>query len=120
MQESGEMYIETIHILSQKSDSVRSIDVAKFRGFSKASVSRAMSVLKSEGYISIDSKGNITLEPPGLKIATSMYERHNVLAQMLMRLGVNEETATSDACKMEHVISEESFEAIKCHMNKSM
>ena len=110
------MYIETIHILSQESEHVRAIDVAKSMGFSKPSVSRAMGVLRSEGYISIDDKGYITLEPPGLKIATSMYERHVLLTQMLISLGVDDETAASDACKMEHIISEESFEAIKRHM----
>ena len=114
--ESGEMYLETILVLSQKKKAVRSIDVAEYMQFSKPSVSRAMGILKSNGYIEIDTLGHITLTGSGREAAERIYERHRVLSEILMRLGVDEKTATEDACKMEHYISDTSFAAIKEHL----
>lgn len=113
MQESGEMYLETILVLSKKLTLVRSIDVAEEMGYSKPSISRAMGILKNSGHITIDTNGGIKLTDSGRKIAESIYERHNVLSDILIRLGVSEETAIDDACKIEHHISDESFDAIK-------
>lgn len=115
LQESGEMYLETIYVLSQKIGSVRSLDVAEYMNYSKPSVSRAMGLLKSGTYILIDAGGYITLTESGLEIAKKIYERHTVITRLLMMLGVDEETAAEDACKIEHDISEKSFEAIKNH-----
>ena len=117
LHESGEMYLETIYILSKKSESVRSLDVAEYMGFSKPSVSRAMGILKEGGYIHVDKEGFITLLPAGREIAHKIYERHTVLTKTLMKLGVDEKTAAEDACKMEHDISDESFEAIRRHIS---
>ena len=114
--ESGEMYLETILVLSQKKEYVRSIDVAEEMSFSKPSVSRAMGILKKGGYIEIDSLGHITLTDAGRDVAERIYERHRILAEILMRLGVDERTASEDACKMEHYISDTSFAAIKEHL----
>ncbi len=111
--ESGEMYLETIYTLSQQSDFVRSIDICEEMGFSKPSVSRAMKLLKEDHYIEMESNGRITLTAKGLEIAQKIYERHTILTECLRKLGVNEKTAADDACKMEHVISDESMEAIK-------
>ena len=111
--ESGEMYLETIYVLTRKSTSVRSIDVAESMGYSKPSVSRAIGILKAGEYITVDRSGFITLTAKGTKTAESLYERHTILTNMLVSLGVDPETATEDACKIEHVISHESFEAIK-------
>lgn len=111
--ESGEMYLETIYILSQKMNFVRSIDVANYTGYSKPSVSRAVNLLKDNGYINIDDDGHITLQKTGFAVAANIYERHTILTKMLCTIGVSEETAAADACKMEHVISEETFEKIK-------
>lgn len=113
IQESGEMYLETIHILLQKNGSVRSIDVCEHMGYSKPSVSRAVGILKNAGYIEVDRHGYITLTDLGLEVAHKMYERHTLLTELLVRLGVDRETAADDACKIEHHISEKSFEAIK-------
>jgi len=113
LQESGEMYLETIHILSQKSPFVRSLDVAEYMGFSKPSVSRAVGLLKSGGYITVDADGAITLTDLGREIGEKIYERHTLLTDLLVRLGVDEETAAEDACKMEHAISDRSFAAVK-------
>lgn len=118
LQESGEMYLETIYILSQKNDSVRSIDVGEYMGYSKPSVSRAVGILKKGGYIEMDGAGYLSLTDDGLRIASKIYERHTTLTDFLIRLGVNEETAVKDACKIEHDISDETFNAIKCHVNK--
>ncbi len=115
LQESGEMYLETILILSKKNPNVRAIDIGEYMGYSKPSVSRAMSILKSGGYVSVDPVGHITLTDSGLEIAAKIYERHTMLTKFLTRLGVDEKTAAEDACKIEHVISDESFEAIKKH-----
>ncbi len=119
IQESGEMYLETIHILLKKNGSVRAIDVCEHMGYSKPSVSRAMGILKSAGYIEVDKHGNITLTAEGLAIADKMYERHTLLSAFLMQLGVDGETAALDACKLEHHISEASFDAIKRFVEKS-
>ena len=113
IQESGEMYIETIYVLTQSSDRVRSIDVCERMGYSKPSVSRAIGILKKNGYINVDASGYITLTDSGITAAEKIYERHTILTQFLESLGVSPETASSDACKMEHIISEEAFAAIK-------
>ncbi len=114
--ESGEMYLETILILTLRDHYVRSIDVAKYMSFSKPSVSRAMGRLKEQGYIVIDPDGYITLTESGKEIAEKIYERHTLLSQFLARLGVDEKTAAEDACKIEHDLSDETFEAIKRHV----
>ena len=116
--ESGEMYLETILILSKKLPQVRSIDVADEMGYSKPSVSRAMGILKNNGYIETDRSGHITLTEAGRQIAESIYDRHNILAKALQFLGVDEKTAAVDACRIEHYISEETFKAIKEHMKQ--
>ena len=113
LQESGEMYLETILILSKTSDRVRAIDVGEYMGFSKPSVSRAMGILKEGGYVVTDESGFLRLTPTGREAAETILERHNILGRALMLLGVNEVTAMEDACKIEHVISSESFEAVK-------
>lgn len=115
LRESGEMYLESILMLSKKNNTVRSIDVAEYMGFSKPSVSRAMSSLKEQRYIIIDNEGYIALTEKGRAIAETMYERHILLTDFLVRLGVDEDTAAADACRMEHDISEETFDAIKKH-----
>lgn len=116
--ESGEMYLETIYTLSKRSDFVRSIDICEEMGFSKPSVSRAMKLLKDNHYIEMESSGRITLTAKGLDVATKIYNRHTVLTDFFIKLGISEKTATDDACKIEHVISDESMEAIKNFMNK--
>ncbi|MBO7451605.1 MAG: metal-dependent transcriptional regulator [Clostridiales bacterium] len=113
IQESGEMYLETILILSQQGGSVRSLDVANYMGYSKPSISRAMGILKSEGYITIDEDGFIKLTPEGSKIAKKIYERHIVISGLLKNIGVDKKTAEEDACRIEHVISDKTFRAIK-------
>ena len=116
LQESGEMYLESIYVLSQKDGHVRSVDISEYMGYSKPSVSRAVSLLKSGGYIVMDEDNFIHLTDTGLKIAEKIYERHTVLTTLLIRLGVSRETASEDACRMEHAISDETFEAIKSHI----
>ena len=111
--ESGEMYLEAILVLSKKNGFVRSIDVSEYLGYSKPSVSRAMGILRSGEYIVVDKDGAITLTQTGQEIAEKIFERHTVLSKLLMSLGVTEETAVEDACKLEHAISDESFQAIK-------
>ena len=117
LQESGEMYLESIYVLSQKGGHVRSIDISEYMGYSKPSVSRAVSLLKSGGYIVMDKDNFISLTDSGLEIAEKIYERHTVLTAMLVRMGVSEEIASEDACRMEHAISDETFEAIKAHIS---
>ena len=118
LKESVEMYLETILILSKKSSSVRSVDVGEYMGFSKPSVSRAVSLLKSGGYINMQKDGSLILTEEGKKIAEKIYERHTLLTQMLVKLGVNEDVASSDACKIEHDLSDETFNAIKKHFGE--
>ena len=118
MQESGEMYLETILILSRESAHVRSIDICEHMGFSKPSVSRAVGLLKSGGYIAVDNEGYITLTELGRDVAEKVYGRHNILTTFLRALGVSEEVAESDACKIEHTLSDETIEAIKKFTSK--
>ena len=120
LQESGEMYLETILVLTSQSPHVRAIDVGEYMGYSKPSVSRAMGLLKSGGYIKVDENGFITLLEPGREVAEMIYERHTLLTKFLVRLGVSPDTAAEDACKLEHVISNESFQAIKRHAHLGM
>lgn len=119
IQESAENYLETILMLSQSKSYVRAIDIAGELGFSKASVSVAMKNLRKNGYVEVDENGHITLTASGLKIADTIYERHEALSAWLMALGVGAETAQEDACRIEHVISAESFEAIKAHIGRT-
>lgn len=119
IQESAENYLETILMLQKVKPSVRSIDIVNELGFSKPSVSIAMKNLRNNGYILTDSDGYITLTPSGKEIAEKMYERHTFLSALLISLGVDPQTAAEDACRIEHVISVKSFEAIKNHVNKS-
>lgn len=123
LQESGEMYLETIYILSKKQTSVRSIDVGEYMGYSKPSVSRAVSILKNGGYVTANENGYLFLTDTGLEIAQKIYERHTIITDFLVSLGVDENIAAEDACKMEHDISDISFEALKDfilnHINKS-
>ena len=107
------MYLETIYVLAQEKGSVRSVDIAECMGFSKPSVSRAVGLLKKDQCITIDEYGHITLTEKGLTLAHKIYERHTVLTRVLMMLGVDEKTASEDACKIEHVISDKSFETLK-------
>ena len=116
--ESGEMYLETILILSMQKQSVRSIDVAEMMSYSKPSVSRAIGLLKKNGLVETDSVGLITLTAAGEEKAKSIYERHTVLTRLLINLGVDEKTAADDACRIEHYISDQTFNAIKAHMMK--
>ena len=115
LQESGEMYLESIYVLTKNNPHVRAIDVGEYMGYSTPSVSRAMGLLKSGGYVSVDESGFITLLPPGREVAEKIYERHTLLTSFLVRLGVSKEIASEDACRLEHVLSDESFEAIKRH-----
>jgi Mn-dependent DtxR family transcriptional regulator len=117
LQESGEMYLETIYILSKANNAVRSTDISEYMGYSKPSVSRAMGLLKTGGYIIMDEDNLITLTESGLAVAQKVFERHTIISNLLIRLGVPAEIASEDACKMEHVISDETFNAIVNHMN---
>ena len=116
LQESGEMYLESILILSQKKGFVRAVDISEYMGYSKPSVSRAVGLLKQSQYITIDGDNHITLTPAGQQIAQKILDRHAMLTQFLTGLGVDPQTASADACKIEHAISDESFEAIKNHI----
>ena len=118
LQESGEMYLETIYVLSQKLNHVRSIDICEHLGYSKPSVSRAVGILKKENYICVDDSGYLVLTDEGKACAEKLYERHTVLCRLLEALGVDRETAAEDACRIEHVISQESFDAIKLHLEQ--
>lgn len=113
LQESGQMYLETIYVLTGKSDTVRAKDVCEYMGFSKPSVSRALGLLKNGGYVEVSSEGYLTLTDEGARVAKMIFERHNLITEVLIRLGVDKETAAEDACKMEHVISEKTFAALK-------
>lgn len=120
IQESGENYLETILILLQRNGYARSIDVANELGFSKASVSRAMGILKKAGFLVMQRNGNLTLTEAGYRRAGAVYERHNMIAEFLeMTLGVDHKTATQDSCRIEHIISEESFSRIKSYVTEN-
>lgn len=118
LHESAEMYLETIYQLSLLQRSVRSVDVAEALGYSRPSVSRAVGLLKQDGYLEMNDDGFLVLTDLGRSTAEKIYERHNVLAAALIALGVDKETATEDACKIEHIISDKSLEAIRKHMKK--
>lgn len=118
LQESGEMYLETIFILSQKGGVIRSVDVAEEMGFSKPSVSRAVGLLKQGGYLTADGEGHLSLTAEGEEVARKIYERHTILTAFLIQLGVDEKSAAEDACKIEHDISDASFAAIKQHLER--
>jgi len=115
IQEAAEMYLETILILSQRQQPVRSIDVAREMGYSKPTISLQMKKFRENGYIEIDGNGSILLTAAGREIAECIYERHNIIAHILIDLGVDEETAYQDACRIEHYISEKSFNCMKAH-----
>ncbi|MCR4651524.1 MAG: metal-dependent transcriptional regulator [Lachnospiraceae bacterium] len=115
IQESGEMYLETIYILSRTNSNVRAIDIGEYMGYSKPSVSRALGLLRDDGFITKDENGGINLTASGEDIAARIYERHTLLSQLFINLGVDEKTATEDACRIEHYISETTFNAIKAH-----
>lgn len=118
LQESGEMYLEAIYVLSQESNNVRGIDIGDYLGYSKPSVSRALGVLRDEGLVKKDDEGFIKLTEAGTYHAKRIYERHTVLTQMFINLGVDKKTASEDACRVEHYISDKTFNAIKKHMKK--
>ena len=118
LQESGEMYLEAIYVLSKKLALVRSIDVSEYLGYSKPSVSRAVGLLKSGEYITVDPDGGLNLTESGREIAEKIYERHTLLTELLVKMGVSEVVAAADACKLEHAISDESFQAIKNYAQK--
>ena len=113
LMESGQMYLETIYVLSKEKTSVHSIDVSEHMGYSKPSVSRAIGILKSGGYVEMAEDSSLTLTEAGKALAEQIYERHTILTEFLVRLGVDRETAAEDACKMEHVISDQSLAALK-------
>ena len=115
LKESGEMYLETIYVLSKKNPFVRAIDVGEYMGYSKPSVSRAMGLLKEGGYVTSDKEGHLKLTDLGIEVAEKTYDRHTTLSAYFESLGVSKDVATADACKIEHVISDETFEAIKNH-----
>ena len=118
LQESGEMYLETILILSRKNPFVRSIDISEYMGYSKPSVSRAVGLLKKDQFITVDNAGHIVLTESGLARAEKILRRHTILTELLVHLGVSRETASNDACRIEHVISDETFAAIHEYLNK--
>ena len=120
LKESGEMYLETIYVLRKDKGFVRAIDVGAELGYSKPSVSRAMGILRDGGYIKVAEDGGITLTKAGLEVAERTYERHTVLSELFMKLGVDEENAVNDACKIEHVISSTTFAALKKHLNADL
>ena len=118
LQESGEMYLETIHILSQREKGVRAVDVAEYMGFSKPSVSRAVGLLRSGGYLDLDASGCLVLTDEGRLVAGRTYERHLFLTDFFVSIGVKKETAEKDACKIEHDLSDETFQAMKAYVKK--
>lgn len=119
LHESGEMYLETIYVLTQKSPHIRSIDVAESMGYSKPSVSRAVGLLKNGGYLNMAPDGTLSLTEEGKEVALRIYERHTILSKLLMAIGVSEETAANDACKIEHVISQETINAIRKYIEEN-
>ena len=118
LQESGEMYLETIYVLSKQLNAVRSVDVGEYMGYSKPSVSRAIGLLKNGGYVTVDEEGHLHLTELGLEIASKINERHRVITELLIKIGVDRKTAEEDACKMEHAISDTSFEAMKNYLSE--
>lgn len=118
LQESGEMYLETILILSRKNGQVRSVDISEHMGYSKPSVSRAVGLLKAGQFITVEKEGFIHLTDKGHSLAEKILERHTILTDLLIRLGVSKDTASNDACRIEHVVSDETFEAIRNHMRE--
>ena len=118
LHESGEMYIETIYVLTRERPAVRAIDVGEHMGFSKPSVSRALHILKNGGYVSVSPEGYLSLTDAGLAVAEKIYARHELLKSFLLSIGVDEDTAAEDACRMEHALSDTSFEALKRYLNK--
>ena len=116
LQESGEMYLETILILSRTKNYVRSIDVCEYMGYSKPSISRAVSLLRNDGYVNMDDRGFLSLTEKGLSVAEKIYDRHQILTRALTNMGVDKKIAEDDACRIEHVISDESFKAIKAYV----
>ena len=118
LQESGEMYLETIYVLTKQIKSVRSVDISEHMGYSKPSVSRAVGLLKQGGYVVADEEGFLTLTDAGIEAAQRIYERHTIITNLLVALGVDEKTAADDACRIEHVISERSFDAMKRHLEE--
>ena len=116
LQESGEMYLETILILSRQKENVRSIDISEYMGYSKPSVSRAVGLLKEGKLITVEKEGYIHLTDEGRTLAEKILERHTILTELLVRMGISRQTASADACRIEHVISDETFEAIRNHM----
>ena len=120
LKESGEMYLETIYVLRKKKAFVRAIDVGAELGYSKPSVSRAMGILREGGFITVGQDGGISLTEAGLEVAERTYERHTVLSDLFMKLGVDEENAVKDACKIEHVISSTTFAALKKHLSEHL
>lgn len=118
LQESGEMYLETILILSRERGAVRAIDVGEYMGYSKPSVSRALGLLKQGGYVQADEEGYLSLTESGREVAEKILDRHRLMTEFLVRIGVSRETAEADACRLEHAISDESFEAIKRHVEQ--
>ena len=119
LHESAEMYLETIYMLTQRKTNVRSVDIAEHMSYSKPSVSRAVGLLKQGGYIAVDTDSFITLTPEGLAVAKKIFERHTVITQLLTRIGISEQTAAEDACKIEHVISDETFLAVKKYLDNA-
>ncbi len=113
LQESGEMYLETIYVLTRENANIRAIDVGEYMGFSKPSVSRALGLLKNGGYITVSPDGHIALTDTGREVAKKIYNRHELITSFLTKIGVPPQIASSDACRIEHVISDESFEAIR-------
>ena len=120
LQESGEMYLETIYVLSKQMNIVRAIDVVEHMGYSKPSVSRAVGLLKQGGYVVVEDNGNLLLTETGREIGEKIFARHKLLTELLVRLGVDEKIAAEDACKMEHAISDETFDALQKHLSKSL
>ncbi len=118
LKESGEMYLESIYRLCNKNGFVRSVDIAEYMKYTRASVSRGIGLLKNQGYIEMDSDGHIALTHEGTKIAKNIFERHTIITKMLIAMGIDEETAAEDACRIEHVISEKTFNGLKAHLEK--
>ena len=118
LHESGEMYLETIYVLLKEKAAIRAIDVGEYMGFSKPSVSRALSLLKESGHVVTDSNGFLSLTESGIVVAEKIFERHTILTTLFMELGIDEETASDDACKIEHVISDKTFRALKKHLEE--